>query len=201
MVCPSQARTLPLSAAVRPSITVSRWRAETSGVKSCPSAKPRWKGRLRPVSTVPGCRPTQIAVGVATADFDREIAQDHVERRLGGPIGVPAAGAVVADAADAGGERGEDGLPPRRHQRQQVFRHHRRPDRIEAEALHQRGGIERAIALLGLRKARPLQGAGRDDHQPRGCGDPGRRRGDAGLVGDVDLSVAGESCARGRTRL
>jgi hypothetical protein len=37
--------------------------AAKSGVNSLPTGTPPWNGAERPVSTVPGCRPTQIARG------------------------------------------------------------------------------------------------------------------------------------------
>ena len=178
--------TLPLSADVSVSITVEQVACRGLGRKEPALGHATLEGLAEARIHRPGMQADADRLGVPASGLDGEVAEDHVQRRLRGAIGVPAAGAVIADAADAGGERREHSLAARRHQRQQVLRHQRRPHRVEAKALHQRNRIERAVGFLGLRKTRPLQGAGRDDDQSQWRGKRGGGGDNARLVRDVD---------------
>ena len=54
-------------------------------------------------------------------EFDRRRVDDLIERGLGGAIAVPAAQMIVADAADARRQRGEDRLALAREARREMF--------------------------------------------------------------------------------
>ena len=127
----------------------------------------------------------QLRMGARRLDGER--AEDLVERRLRGPVGVPSAQAIVADRSDARRERGENAVPGARHQRDEVLGHEGGTDGVDGEHRGHRGRIERADRLLRC-DARPVQQTAGDEDQPdrsRGADSLGRRR-DRGLVRDVD---------------
>ena len=138
MRSPSQPKNCPVSAGCRRSITCSSCETARSTPNSLPSGTLPWKGRDRSVSVVPGCRADADDVAAAARPLDCERPRVHVLGRLGGAIRVPAAQAIVLDAADACRQARKDGPVRMRQQRLEMPGYQQRSDRVDRKCAGQR---------------------------------------------------------------
>ena len=124
---------------------------------------------------------------VRAAQFDGEVADQHVERRLARTIAVPAPDAIVADAADARGKRGEGRRAVSREERQDMLGDKRRSDGVESEGRCHGVTVQMAIAALRPGAVRQGQCAGRHDDAIGRIAGPRLDGGcDARLVGQIE---------------
>ena len=124
--------------------------------------------------------------------LDRQVADHHVERRLGRAIAVPAAQPVVRNAANPGGEGGESENFLAVHQRQEIFGDQRRPDRIHLIILQEPVCIELAQAFFRSPLVMVEQAGGDEQHRGRDMAvlDPLRRIANACFRCQVDPNRA-----------
>ena len=132
-----------------------------------------------------------------------QTADRHVERCLGRAVAVPATQPVVADAADPGGEGGEDRLAVAGQQRQEVPGDQSRADGVDLKGAGQRLACQHAIAFLRLQIGAVMQNSAGDDDQIEGavlaCAFGGCRDGGLVIVVETaggDLGSAGKGAAR-----
>ena len=117
--------------------------------------------------------------------------QQHVERRLRGPVAVPAAEPVVRDRPHPRRDRREHRAALAGHQGQEVLGDQRRAGRVHREEPRHPRAVEHRQRLLRPQSVGRVQQAGGDDHPAR-RGQRARERGgrgDAGLVGEVDAGA------------
>ena len=112
-------------------MTASRCLAATSGDCTLRLVFP--KGDDSGVSTVPGMECDANRFRLPAPELNGSGSHELIERGLGGPVAVPAAQVIVADAADPGRQCGEHSLSLARQQGKHVLHDQGRPDRVERE--------------------------------------------------------------------
>ena len=70
-------------------------------------------------------------VAVPRPGLNGETAHERVERRLGGPVAVPAAETIVGDRSDPGGKKGGDSPAVAREQWKEGAGNERGTDRVD----------------------------------------------------------------------
>ncbi len=132
---------------------------------------------------------------VSAGGFDGEVADQHVEGGFGGAIAVPAAEAIVFEAADAGGECCEDGAVLGAEERQEVLGDEGRADGVEGECFVKVVGVEASVGFFGF-DGFVMQDAGGADDEVQGRIGFGDGCGvfDRGLVGEIELGPGGVAC-------
>ena len=127
------------------------------------------------------CRPCRDAArrrapaGLRRASVRWRAVDELVERGFRGAIAVPAARAVVADAADARRQHGEHGALAARQQRgRKCLADQRRTDRVDREASRQLSGIELAHRSFGALTI-IVQHAGGNENAAQIAGQVGQR--------------------------
>ena len=125
-------------------------------------------------------------VAARAGPFHRQRLREHVLRRLRAPVGIPAAEAIVADAAHPCGNSREDRTLAMREQALEVLRHEQRTEGVDREALRQRVRSTSASRFSGAscagrraarrRRSRQVQAVGIGRDLAAAAGDAPRRR-------------------------
>ena len=84
-----------------------------------------WRGK--PGFDCPRMQPEDNGGGIAETHFMGKIDDHHIETGLGRTVAMPAATAVITDAANTGGKQGHHGFALTRQQRQKMSANKRRP--------------------------------------------------------------------------
>ncbi len=101
---------------------------------------------------------------VRSFHLDREILQEHVERRLAGAVAVPSTQSIVGNGCDPGRQRAKERAPIARQQRQHMLGDKRRSDRIDAKRFFHGLCAELAERSLGPGPVGKCQNTGCDQH-------------------------------------
>ena len=131
--------------------------------------------------------------GMGACKLDRRGPDELVEGRLRGPVAVPAAQAVIADAADPGGKRREHGAAGARQAREEVLHQQRRTDGVEREGpghVRRVDLAQRPFGHIAVAVQEPRRVEDEAQGMRRRCG-LGRRRVDRRFVEEVERRGAG----------